>query len=158
MGHERPAVLKKLFPVAIVLALVYLGVDRWHGPNAGSSFPETPGQSDAPQSQQPASREATPRAGTQFESEGTVIRVLPDDTKGSRHQRFLVRLSTGRTVLIAHNIDLAPRVQGLSEGDTVTFSGEFEDNDKGGVVHWTHHDPSGRHVAGWIRHRGQVYQ
>ena len=94
----------------------------------------------------------------QFESEGTVTRVLPDDTKGSRHQRFLVRLSTGRTVLIAHNIDLAPRVQGVSEGDTVSFSGEFEDNDKGGVVHWTHHDPSGRHVAGWIRHRGQVYQ
>jgi hypothetical protein len=151
-------VLKKLFSVAIVVVLAYLGVDHWRDSNAGGSSSETRGQSDASQSQQPTAREATPGAGTQFESEGTVTRVLPDDTKGSRHQRFLVRLSTGRTVLIAHNIDLAPPVQGLSEGDTVSFSGEFEDNDKGGVVHWTHHDPSGRHVAGWIRHRGQVYQ
>jgi hypothetical protein len=84
--------------------------------------------------------------------------VLPDDNEGSRHQRFIVRLASGRTVLIAHNIDLAPRVEGLTAGDSVEFSGEFENNDKGGVVHWTHHDPDGRHVGGWIKHGGRVYQ
>jgi hypothetical protein len=40
---------------------------------------------------------------------GVVAKVLPDDNKGSRHQRFILRLSTGHTILIAHNIDLAPK-------------------------------------------------
>ncbi|HKY52088.1 MAG TPA: DUF3465 domain-containing protein [Candidatus Limnocylindria bacterium] len=94
----------------------------------------------------------------QVEGEGTVIRVLADDEDGSRHQRFVVRLATGTTLLIAHNIDLAPRVAPLDEGDVVSFNGEYVWNDKGGVVHWTHHDPAGRHPAGWIRREGQVFQ
>jgi hypothetical protein len=90
--------------------------------------------------------------------EGTVVRVLSDDNSGSRHQRFIVRLPSGRTLLIAHNIDIAPRVEGLAAGDSVRFSGEFEENNKGGVVHWTHHDPSGRHVDGFIVHKGRTYR
>ena len=90
--------------------------------------------------------------------EGIVERILRDDSSGSRHQRFLVRTATGVTVLIAHNIDLAPRVASLREGDRVTFNGEYEWNDKGGVIHWTHHDPAGRHEGGWIRHAGKTYQ
>lgn len=87
-----------------------------------------------------------------------VSRVLPDDTQGDRHQRFLVRLPTGQAILIVHNIDIAPRVQNLRAGDEVAFSGEFVWNDKGGLVHWTHHDPAGRHKAGWLRHAGRTYQ
>lgn len=84
-----------------------------------------------------------------------VKRVLPDDNDGSRHQRFLLQLPSGNTVLVAHNIDLAPRVAGLAEGDTVTVRGEFEWNERGGVLHWTHHDPAGRHQGGWIERQGQ---
>lgn len=94
----------------------------------------------------------------QVRGEGTVVKVLRDDGNGSRHQRFIVRLDSGRTVLVAHNIDLAPRIDGLRAGDTVTFSGEYEWNPKGGVIHWTHRDPRGRHPEGWIRHDGQLYQ
>ena len=98
------------------------------------------------------------RSNVQVEGDGTVSRVLADDRNGSRHQRFIVRLPDGRTVLISHNIDLAPRVDGIREGDAVSFSGEYEWNDRGGVVHWTHHDPAGRHAAGWIKHNGRTYQ
>ena len=98
------------------------------------------------------------RSGVQVESEGVVEKVLKDDNDGSRHQRFIVRVPSGQTILIAHNIDLAPRVDSLREGDRISFSGEYEWNDKGGAVHWTHRDPSGRHVAGWLRHDGHVYQ
>jgi hypothetical protein len=89
------------------------------------------------------------------EGTGKVARVLRDDLEGSRHQRFLLVLTDGTTVLIAHNIDLAPRLEGLRVGDTVRFRGEYEWNEKGGVVHWTHHDPAGRHPGGWLEAAGR---
>ena len=94
----------------------------------------------------------------QVQGDGVVIKILPDDNKGSRHQRFLLKLSSGQTLLIAHNIDLASPISGLSRGDNVAFYGEYEWNEKGGVLHWTHHDPSGRHVGGWLKHEGKTYQ
>ena len=87
-----------------------------------------------------------------------VFRVLKDDLKGSRHQRFLIKLSGGETILIAHNIDLAPRIDELQKGDIITVYGEYEWNEKGGVIHWTHHDPAKRHIDGWIEHNGNRYQ
>ncbi|WP_280540355.1 DUF3465 domain-containing protein [Chromohalobacter sp. 11-W] len=97
-------------------------------------------------------------SGLQVEARGEVVRVLPDDDEGSRHQRFILRLSSGQTVLVAHNIDLAPRIEGLRVGDTVGFFGEYEWNPEGGVVHWTHRDPGGDHLDGWLEYRGQRYR
>lgn len=98
------------------------------------------------------------QSDVQLEIDATVIKILADDNKGSRHQRFIVEVAPGRTILVAHNIDLAPRINTLKVGDTVTIYGEYEWNDKGGVMHWTHHDPSNRHITGWIRHQGKQYQ
>lgn len=98
------------------------------------------------------------RGDVQVEGQGTVERILSDDNHGSRHQRFILRLASGQTVLVAHNIDLAPRIDGLQVGDTVGFYGEYEWNDRGGVIHWTHHDPQGRHPDGWLEHRGRRYE
>ena len=89
---------------------------------------------------------------------GVVIRNLADDTTGSRHQKFILKLSSGQTLLISHNIDLAPRINSLRKDDTVIFHGEYEWNSKGGVVHWTHHDPRGSHIGGWLKHNGSTYQ
>lgn len=94
----------------------------------------------------------------QVEGKGAVIRVLSDDLDGSRHQRFIVQLESGQTLLLTHNIDLAPRIDGLKVGDSVSFNGEYVWNKEGGVIHWTHHDPKGRHVAGWVKHNGRTYQ
>jgi len=94
----------------------------------------------------------------QVEGSGVVTRVLTDDNNGSRHQRFILTLQSGQTLLVAHNIDLAPRVGALKQGDRVDFFGEYEWNSQGGVIHWTHKDPQRRHVAGWLRHDGRTYQ
>jgi hypothetical protein len=98
------------------------------------------------------------RSDVQVSGSGTVSAVLRDDTKGSRHQKFILKLPSGLTLLIAHNIDLAPRINGLSKGDKVDFYGEYEWSNKGGVVHWTHRDPNGRHIGGWLKHEGNTYQ
>jgi hypothetical protein len=98
------------------------------------------------------------QSDVQVKGGGKVTRILSDDTDESRHQRFILMLGSGETVLLSHNIDLAPRIEGLKTGDTVEFYGEYEWNEKGGVIHWTHHDPTGRHVAGWIRHQGKTYE
>jgi len=98
------------------------------------------------------------RSATQVRGSGTVIRILSDDNDGSRHQRFILRLASGESLLIAHNIDLAPRVAGLNVGDSVSFYGQYEWNDRGGLIHWTHDDPRGVHVPGWVEHDGRRYQ
>ncbi|HYN54755.1 MAG TPA: DUF3465 domain-containing protein [Methylotenera sp.] len=96
-------------------------------------------------------------SNAQVEDSGEVVKVLADDINGSRHQRFLVRIASGQTLLFAHNIDLAPRINDIKVGDVVSFRGEYEYNPKGGIIHWTHHDPQGQHDAGWIKHNGKTY-
>jgi hypothetical protein len=91
-------------------------------------------------------------------SHAVIAKVLKDDTQGARHQRLIVRLPSGQTVLIAYNFDLAPRIEGLRPGAPIEFAGEYEWNPQGGVVHWTHRDPAGHHPAGWIRYGGRLYQ
>lgn len=97
-------------------------------------------------------------SNVQVEGEGVVTRILADDLDGSRHQRFIVSLVSGQTILIVHNIDVATRVAELQTGDNVGFYGEYVWNEEGGKVHWTHHDPKGRHEAGWLKHKGLTYQ
>lgn len=98
------------------------------------------------------------QSDVQIEVSGKVIRLLSDDNEGSRHQRFIIELPSGQTLLIVHNIDLAPRIDVLREGDDVRVYGEYIWNDKGGLIHWTHHDPANRHPHGWIRHQEKLYQ
>ena len=92
------------------------------------------------------------------EDNGIVLKVLADDVNGARHQRFLVKVGTDQTLLFVHNIDLAARVENMKLGDHIAFSGEYIYNPKGGIIHWTHHDPQGKHKAGWIKLNGKIYE
>lgn len=154
--------MKRLLLVAVVAAAAWLAQDRFaDGSSAGSAAPSPgPAVTAEPSGTDDVIAEAfeARRQGLQVEGRGTVSRLLADDTDGSRHQRFILRLASGQTLLVAHNIDLAERIDGLAVGDPVAFFGEYEWSDKGGVIHWTHLDPDGSHVAGWLRHEGVTYQ
>lgn len=88
---------------------------------------------------------------------GVVVRKLPDDLEGSRHQKFILQLATGQTLLVAHNIDLAPRVARLKLRDRLIIHGEYIWNSEGGIMHLTHRNPSGFGFHGWIRKNGITY-
>ena len=135
--------MKKLILIAFVLALGFF-----------KGFASGPTGADATL----ASAFANHSSNIQVQGDGQVTKVLEDDNIGSRHQRFIVQLATGQTLLVTHNIDLAERIASLKAGDTVEFSGEYEWNPQGGVIHWTHRDPQGRHTDGWIKHKGKMYQ
>ena len=98
------------------------------------------------------------KSNLQVYGTGIVISILPDDRDGSHHQRFIIELKSKQTLLITHNIDLSTRIFALSINDRIEFFGEYEWNAKGGVIHWTHHDPLEIHVNGWIYHNNIIYQ
>ena len=143
--------MKKFIPIIILSIAVYMG---WGQLNRSNDTVDKTDQYNTELSTRFDER----KSGVQTQGKGIVIKILPDDNEGSRHQRFILKLHSGQTLLIAHNIDLAPRLSTLRKGDTVAFYGEYEWNAKGGVIHWTHHDPSGRHEPGWLKYNGQTYQ
>jgi translation initiation factor IF-1 len=86
-----------------------------------------------------------------------VVKLLRDDTEGLPHERFLIGLNNGTTVLVAHDTKMAPRVP-LQAGDVVTIHGEYIWTEKGGVLHWTHHTDTIRHPGGYIEFNGKRYE
>ena len=158
---------KIILPFLIALAalpLILSGADNSSSTSVGvyqpSAPPRPPAQAVAVEvNDQPLITAcANRRSDVQLQTFGKVSRLLADDNEGSRHQKFIIGVSSGRTVLVAHNIDLAPRINSLQVGDVVELYGEYEWGEKGGVMHWTHHDPGNKHPHGWIKHKGKTYQ
>lgn len=87
-------------------------------------------------------------------AQGKVIKVLEDDHKGAHHQRFVIEVSSGRTVLIAHNIEQAYRAN-IKIGDEVEAKGNYVWNKYGGLLHNTHHADRGEHDDGYINFVGK---
>ena len=156
---------KKLLPVLLIaaaaVALYFFDGQGGQAPLNPPASPTQPASSIQASSSGSDSRLQTAferrESDFQIEGRGVVAKVLLDDNKGLRHQRFILRLNSGQTVLVAHNIDLAPKVKGLKKGDEVAFYGEYEWSGQGGVIHWTHRDSQGRHPDGWLKHEGEVY-
>ena len=138
----------------VALAIALLGLAGVAAGGCAASNPTADGAGDAILAKAYEDR----AADLSVEGHGTVTRMLSDDDEGSRHQRFVVRLDSGQTLLVAHNIDVAPRVDDLSVGDKTAFKGIYEWSEQGGTIRWTHHDPDGQHAAGWLRHGAKTYE
>lgn len=151
--------------VVAVLAFLAVGTGQLSGGAPAGVTTSRPAVSGAPGTASEGGSSDDPvralfderRSGVEVQGTGVVSRVLPDDDDGSRHQKFILTTPGGVSILIAHNIDIAPRLDGLAKGDRVAFLGDYEWSDKGGTVHWTHHDPAGRHQDGWLRWNGRRY-
>ncbi|ATU45191.1 hypothetical protein CS557_06740 [Acinetobacter junii] len=145
--------------IIVVLIAAYVGIDSKQN-NLNDNVVQTSIVEEAAVDDQHKIMKAYKQqiSNIQVQSKGEVKAILADDNDGSRHQKMILKLENGLTVLVAHNIDLAPRVEGLRKGEIVEFYGEYEYSPKGGVIHWTHHDPQGKHVDGWLKYQGKSYQ
>lgn len=151
--------MKKNLIYLLIAGVLAYSVMREQGFDFSAWVPGLAHEAPARTSSDPQLRQAFEqrRNDLQIEGVGTVAKVLADDRQGSRHQRFILRLDSGQSLLVAHNIDLAPRLPDLRAGDRVAFFGEYEWSAQGGVIHWTHRDPAGRHASGWLKHETRTY-
>ena len=72
-----------------------------------------------------------------IEAEGTVAEILPDDTLGMPHQRFIILTPEGLSLLIVHNIDYGNQIE-IQVGDKIKVTGTYVWNRHGGLIHQTH--------------------
>jgi len=169
-----PGLLRMLPPwLRLVLIVVVALAGWWYQSRGGhATSGATPNSSPTSTARPPAaSRSGAPvpgegaildafrdkRSDVQVQVTATVAKVLADDTDGDRHQKFLIKLSGGHTLLVAHNIDLAPRVP-VKEKEQIELRGEYEWTEQGGTIHWTHKSARGPHPDGWIKCDGKTYE
>ena len=86
---------------------------------------------------------------------GQVARLLGSYTSATgTHEGF--ELHSGALTLRVENNTTITGVIPLSKGEAVSLQGQYECND--GVIHWTHHDPRGHHIGGFIEAGGKIYR
>lgn len=85
-----------------------------------------------------------------------VIRTLADDTNGLRHQKWVVQLSNGSSMMAVYNLDMCERVA-LKVGDHVAMGGQFVWTNQGALLHWLHYDPRKTRPDGYVEVNGKVY-
>ena len=86
----------------------------------------------------------------------TVDRLLPDDTQGLPHQKWIGRLSNGSTITVVYNSDMGLRVP-LHIGDKFSVGGQFIWTGNSGLIHWVHDDPSRQRPDGYVFLNGVIY-
>jgi hypothetical protein len=99
------------------------------------------------------------RSGVEVVAQGRVTRVLGVQAgRSSPHEGFLLRLDSGcaLVVRVEVNTDFTGTIP-LSVGQRVLVKGDYEYYSRGGVIHWTHRDPRGRHENGYVGVNGTTY-
>ncbi len=101
------------------------------------------------------------RSYVEVTANGSVARVL-----GSRlgpagmHEGFLLHLTgaegRGLTVRVEDNTDLTGPIP-MRAGDSAVVRGEYIYDPRGGIIHYTHRDPRGRHASGYVQVNGRLY-
>jgi hypothetical protein len=137
-----------LAALAIAGGIVYLRLTQ-HGVSLQQARRETP--ADCSRAAVAFQRQAS---GVWLVVTGRVARLLPDSYGRFQHQRFILRCSSGQTILIENDISIGRRVP-VHTGDVVVVRGQYIWNAQGGLLHFTHQGGPGE--GGWILYRSRLY-
>ncbi|HEX5274084.1 MAG TPA: DUF3465 domain-containing protein [Candidatus Rubrimentiphilum sp.] len=86
---------------------------------------------------------------------GSVAQLVGNASSATAtHEGFVLR-SGAFAIRVENNTTITGQIP-LSRGEAVSLQGQYECND--GVIHWTHHDPRGRHIGGFIEAGGKIYR
>ena len=98
------------------------------------------------------------RKRVRYVEAGNVVatKLLPDDNKGLRHQKWEAQLSDGNVIQVIYNVDMVPRVP-IQVGDKFGVGGEYIPSGRTGIIHWLHDDPKGLRPDGYVYLNGVVY-
>ncbi|MDE2483427.1 MAG: DUF3465 domain-containing protein [bacterium] len=102
----------------------------------------------------------TQRSGDEVIATGHVIDVLGERAgRSGEHEGYLVKLDGNCDLLV--KVETNTTITGpiaLRPKERVVVKGVYIYNPLGGLIHWTHHDPRGRHVGGYVTAGGTSYQ
>ncbi len=98
------------------------------------------------------------RGGSVVSSLGRIAKLLEDQKSPYAAQVILIRLSSGRKLLIKHNIEKSTRLPNLMVGEMLTFSGTYSWNSKGGMILSTYQHPEQPQRSGWLKYQDVTYQ
>src|SRR5579871_4354653 len=101
------------------------------------------------------------RSTVEVTATGSVARILGTQLgRSGEHEGFLLHLrgpeGHGLSVKVEDNVDITGPIP-LQTGDDVEVRGEYIYDPRGGILHYTHHDPRGRHSSGYVKVRGRLY-
>jgi hypothetical protein len=144
--HRRPSSLRHRTLVALGLVLALAG--------CGAGKPEQPDDGRI------CSLYAQGASHVEVLAEGTVVALMGTSSgRSGDHEGFLLKLNKQCDLLL--RIEVNTSITGpvpLRPGESVEIKGEYDTDSTGGVIHWTHHDPEGRHVNGYLIAAGKTYR
>jgi hypothetical protein len=118
------------------------------------------GRPDQPDNAHVCALYSSGSSGDEVLVRGNVVALLGSSTGSSgEHEGFLLKLHDQCDLLL--RVETNTSITGpvpLHEGERIIVKGQYEDDATGGVIHWTHHDPAGRHVAGYVLAGSKMYQ
>ncbi len=102
------------------------------------------------------------RSRVEVTANGAIARIFgAREGPSGTHLGFLLHLAGseghGLTVRVEDNLDLTGPIP-LDEGEAAIVRGEYIYDSRGGLIHYTHRDPRGRHDAGYVQAGGRIYQ
>jgi len=115
---------------------------------------------EQPDNSVPCGAYSSEKSHVEVVAQGTVTRTFGIRAgRVSPHEGFLMRLNSSCSLIVRveANTDFTGPIP-LRVGTTVAVKGEYEYYAGGGVIHWTHSDPRGRHQGGYILLDNRIYQ